>query len=89
MTSEHKKGISLLAQMLLRARVEKEMREREQLALYGGLAGAGEEQKGLKVQTGQSDITQGTVGRFHIFLRLMMVYPEDTFRAIWDLIITL
>ena len=42
MTAAQKKGISQLAQVLLKARAEREIRERDHLALYGGLAAVGE-----------------------------------------------
>ena len=84
MSPDHKKKLTLLAHMLLRARVEKEMREREQLALYGGLAGADGEQVGLK-----DVIPPGPIGKFERLLRFLIVYPDDTFRAQWDLIMTL
>ena len=44
----------------MRARAEKEIRERDHLALYGGLAAAGEDgKKGLNGSKGEPDLQKG------------------------------
>ena len=73
----------------MKARTEKEIREREQLALYGGLAAAGGEQNGVNAYKGDLELPKGLGGRFQRILQSLIIYPEDTFRAVWDLIITM
>ena len=71
----------------MRARAEKEIREREQLALYGGLAAAGGEQSGVNGSKGELELPKGFSGVVQRILRSLIIYPDDTFRAVWDLVI--
>ena len=61
-TEKQQNAISLLAQVLKQARTEKELRERKQLALYGGLSAAGGGQYGSQGSLSQHEQSIGCKG---------------------------
>ena len=73
-------GISLLAQILVKAREDRKRREEEEVAKAKALA-----QKLIDDKVKQANSFRG---RFKVFLKSFIIHPDSQFRAMWDLFIT-